>query len=164
MQLTELVEKAVNSIDIYTEPLGYGADGRIYAVDENVVLKLHFQGKRPLFKVTKNSDRTSAEKEFTIGRDMYLQGIQVPQYFGLFEPKKSPLNYWGILMERIHGVEYKSLSRTLKKEAKSQFNIQSRLIRKLGYWSEDSGHDVNTLFDTDNMKLYLFDFVHWEKK
>ena len=62
MQLTELVEKAVNSIDPNSEPLGSGADGIIYPVNEKVVLKLHFQGKIPLFKVTKDSDRRFAEK------------------------------------------------------------------------------------------------------
>lgn len=163
MQLTELVEKAVNSIDLNSEPLGSGADGIIYPVNEKVVLKLHFQGKIPLFKVTKDSDRRSAEKEFNIGQDLYQQGIQVPLFFGLFEPKKSPLNYWGILMERIHGVEYKYLPGKLKREAKSQFNTQSKLIRQLGYWQGDSYHDVNTLFDPHNLKLYLFDFVRWEK-
>lgn len=94
MQLAELVEKAVNSIDLNSEPLGSGADGRIYAVDETVVLKLHC-GRIPLFKPARDSDRISAEKEFNIGQELFQQGIQVPQYFGLFEPKKSPLNYWG---------------------------------------------------------------------
>ena len=163
MQLTELVEKAVNSINLNSEPLGYGADGIVYPVNEEVVLKLHF-GRIPLFKPTRDSDRISAEKEFTIGRDLYQQGIQVPKYFGLFEPKQSPLNYWGVLMERIHGVEYKSLPGKLKREAKSQFKTQSRLISKLGYWAGDSYHDVNTLFDQHNRKLYLFDFVRWEKE
>ena len=163
MQLTELVEKAVNSINLNSEPLGYGADGIVYPVNEEVVLKLHF-GRIPLFKPVRDSDRIFAEKEFNIGRDLYQQRIQVPKYFGLFEPKQSPLNYWGILMERIHGVEYKSLPEKLKREAKSQFKTQSELIRKLGYWAGDSYHDVNTLFDQHKRKLYLFDFVRWEKK
>lgn len=66
-------------------------------------------------------------------------------------------------MERIHGVEYKYLPGELKREAKRQFKTQSRLISKLGYWPGDSYHDINTLFDQNNMKLYLFDFTRWEK-
>ncbi len=163
MQLTELVEKAVSSIDLNSEPLGSGADGRIYVVDETVVLKLHFGRNIPLFKPARDSDRISAEKEFTIGQELFQQGIQVPQYFGLFEPKQSPLNYWGILMERIYGIRYKCLPGKLKKEAKRQYDTQSKLISKLGYWPGDSCYDLNTLFDTDKNKLYLFDFVRWEK-
>ncbi|MBI4147512.1 hypothetical protein HY494_02565 [Candidatus Woesearchaeota archaeon] len=157
MQLSELVEKTVSSINPDSVPFDSGAEGMVYLVDEEVVLKLY------MFKPINGSERISAEKEFTIGQDLYLQGIQVPQYFGLFEPKPSPLNYWGILMERIHGVKYKFLPGKLKREAKIQYRKQRRLIEKLGYCPVDSDYDHNALFDRQKMRLYLYDFVHWEK-
>jgi len=166
MDLGELTEKAVRSIDRETEPLGKGDDGIVYLINEKVVLKLHRgirrQGKAPYFY--HGSSRDSAEHEFNIGMELYQHELQVPQFYGLFEPRRSsPLNCWGIFMERITGTCYKELPGWLKKEVRRQFKDQERLIIRLDYKQIDSYSDYNTLFDRQKRKLYLYDFVRWER-
>ncbi len=165
MDLGELTKKALDFIEYDAKPLNSGADGVIFIIDRAVVLKLHrgIPGCRvPHFY--HGSSRASAEYEFNIGKELYQKGIQVPQFFTLFEPHKAPLDYWGIFMERIYGKEYKSLPFLLKREAKKQFKEQERLIEIAGYKLGDCSHDYNTLFDIEKRKLYLFDLVRWQKR
>lgn len=177
MNIDELVEKAVRSVRRKKNLLGKGVDGLVYAVDENTALKLHLGrlDKDGNIVYYRDSSRKSAEYEFNIGSDLYQQGVQVPQYFGLFEPNKpsswkrildasSPSFFWGVFMERIHGVQYQNLSADLQKEAKDQHQQQIELLKKLGYSTTDSLPDHNTLFDREKNKLYLYDVVRWERK
>ena len=182
MNIDELVKKAAQTIPRADEHfcLGRGADGLVYAIDENAVLKLHLgwleDGVRQYYR---GSSRESADYEFKIGSDLHRQGVQVPQYFGLFEPIKlsfwgaftkkicgapPPLKCWGVFMERIHGVRLGALSNLPSIEAAHQYHKQKKLISKLGYAPYDNYIHKNTLFDVKKNRLFLYDLVRWEKK
>ncbi len=176
MNIGELTEKAVQSVRRKDTILGQGADGLVYAVDENLVLKLHLGDSNYYYH---GSSRKSAEYEFNIGSDLYQQGVQVPQYFGLFEPiepsfwkafmkrislcNSSPLNFWGVFMERIYGVRPNKLSNLLRREAERQYQQQQELLEELSYRTLDSSPYMNTLFDVQKNKLFLHDLVRWER-
>lgn len=168
MSLDKLVKKAIKSVKKGNNVLGKGLDGKVYAVDERVVLKLHTGNIRirDLPRYIWDSSRECAEHELKIGKELYSKKMQVPEYLGLFEPlNKRGLNYWGVFMERIYGVNYHDLKTALlKAEALRQFQEQISLARNLGYIITDSFHDYNSLFDFKKNKLFLFDFVRWERE
>jgi len=161
MNLRALVDKAINNIQKGTGYLGHGNDGTIYAVDEKVILKLHNGGYH-------GCPQKSAEHEFALGTELYQQGVQVPEYLGLFGPVSiGRIDWSGVFMERIYGLDSSILPPTLIQEAQRQFQAQKKLIDKLGYiMSSDSkrGYSHNTLFDSEQGKLFLFDLVQWKRK
>ena len=159
MSLTELVDKAINKIQKGKGYLDHGNDGTIYAITDEVVLKLHTGSYR-------GSPQKSAEYEFSFGTELYQHGVQVPQYLGLFGPV--PLHHregCGIFMERIHGLDPSSLQFPGLLEARRQYLEQKKKIEELGYVVKDSKNVYsNTLFDPKQNKLFLFDLVRWERK
>ncbi len=157
MNLTGLVDTAINSIK-KGKYLDHGNDGTIYAINNDVVLKLHtgsYHGTR----------QKSAQHEFELGTELYQQGVQVPQYVGLFTTQLLNLDCWGIFMEKIHGIDASSLSSSLLTEAQRQYHEQKKLVENLGYEMRDSKNVyTNTLFDQKRRKLFLFDLVQWKRK
>ncbi len=163
MELTELVEKALDSIKNKKNILGQGTDGIVYAVDEKVVLKVHTGSENGNYY--RHSSKESAEYEFKIGRRLYNKKVHLPKYLALFEPLNHPsLDFWGVFMERIYGQKYDDLSYRSKREAKCQYKEQEKFIVNLGYYMTDNCFDHNTLFDIDKQKLFLYDLVRWERR
>ena len=163
MNIEKIVDKAVKTIQEGEGKayLGHGGESTVYAITRDVVLKIH---NRCYYH---GSSQKSAEYEFELGKELFRQGVQVPQYFGLFSPVQflyPKLDFFGIFMRRIHGVKYFSLSFSLREEAVKQYNEQKKLIEQLGYMVKDSYINLNTLFDIKNNKLFLYDLVRWERK
>ena len=159
MKIEELVKTAIKNIQKGKGLLDHGHDGRIYSVTDEVVLKLHTGSHH-------GSPRIGAQYEFGLGRELHQQGVQVPQYLGLFGPV-SLLHQesWGVLMERIYGLEPAALASSMHLEALRQYKQQKELIDRLGYTVKDSKNMYqNTMFDPKQQKLYLFDLVRWERK
>ena len=159
MNSAELVDKAINNIRKGKGLLDHGNDGRIYGVTEDAVLKLHTGSHR-------GSPQKSAQYEFELGRELHHQGVQIPQYIGLFGPVSLLRQEWvGVFMERIHGREPAALPSPVLTEALRQYKQQKELIDKLGYIVKDSRNMYqNTLFDPKRRKLFLYDLVRWERK
>lgn len=176
MNLDQLMENAVRSVQ-QGNCLGKGRDGIVYAVTDSVVLKL-YRGN-PADRKERHyhgSSKRSAEYEFRIGLDLRRRGVQVPKYFGLFKPGSpslltkiseiffvpSPLTFWGVFMQRIHGVQYQNLPADLRQEARHQYHQQKELLAGLGYTCIESLLNHNALFDVDNKKFYFIDLVRWK--
>jgi len=166
MDIQGLIEKAVQSISQRSEEIGGGCDGKVYAVDDRIVLKLY--NKMHSYR---NRNKDNALHDFEIGRDLHLrsdlrlQDLQIPYYYGIFPPQEEipKLNYWGVFMERIHGVEYYTLPKLLKLKARWQYRKQKNQVESLGYTLSDSEVDHNTLFDLEKEKLFLIDLTRWQK-
>lgn len=164
MNLEELTEKAIQIIPKQKQPLGYGTDGTVHVIDDNVVLKVY--NSRKFYHP---SSQKCAEYELGIGKELHAQGAQVPEYFGLFKPvsKIPKLIYWGVFMERLYGRRTDSFFFRIsgfRKEAERQYKEQEELIDRLGYYINDNRFDHNTLFDPKRRKLFLFDFLKWKRK
>src|SRR3989344_2896220 len=160
MDIAELVDKAINNIKKGKGYLGHGNDGTIYTITDEIVLKLHTGSHL-------GSPQKSAEHEFEVGRELYQKGVQVPQYIGLFRALPSlRQGSYGVLMQRIHGLDASSLSPALHLEAQRQYQEQKKLIEELGYvvGSDSKSMYINTLFDPKQRKLFLFDLVQWKRK
>ena len=165
MSLTELIQKAIKSVEEGNNILGQGHDGTVYAVDKKVVLKVHTGlGTADDRIFYHHSTHETAKYEFKLGRELHQKGVQIPEYMTLFRPLDfPPLKYWGIFMERIYGTEFQLLPDGLKKKAKWQYQEQVKRIRSFGYYPEDISLDHNALFDQQQGKLILFDLVRWTK-
>ena len=160
MDLEKLTKKAIKAVWKTKNFLGDGADGVVYSIDNEVVLKLYCK-----YLGYRGPGQKCAEYEFELGQELHQQKVQVPEYFGLFLPVDLPqLNYWGVFMERIHGVEVQYSDYSLKRKAKRQHDKQIKLINKFGYLIQDSYYNHNTIFDVNRNKLFLIDLLRWERK
>src|SRR3989344_2157024 len=164
MNIEELAEKALRIVPRAKQPLGFGTDGVVHAIDDEVVLKIYNSRKFP-----HGSSQKCAEYELGIGQDLHALGLQVPEYFGLFKPvnKEPRLIYWGAFMQRLHGRRTDNFWFRIsgfKKEAERQYQEKAERIEQLGYYINDSRFDHNTLFDPVRKKLFLFDFMKWKRK
>jgi len=158
MPLATLMDTAINSIK-KGRYLAHGNDGIIYVINPEVVLKVHNGGYH-------GTPQKSAQHEFALGTELYQQRVQVPQYLELFTARLPTMDYFGVFMQRIKGVEPSSLSLSSLTEAQRQYAEQKKLIDQLGYKMSADSKTVysNALFDQKKRKLFLYDLVQWKRK
>jgi len=148
-----------------------GSQSKIYAISEKVVFKIY-----AAYFNRQQRSRQISEHELAVGQELYRQGVQVPEYYGLFSPVQDSGLAWGLFMERLEGVTparfqiFSAKIDTVEKdryllyaEAERQYQEQTGKIESLGYQINDSSLHSNTLFNIQKKKLYFFDLEDWKK-
>jgi hypothetical protein len=119
----------------------------------------------------------NARWEYFVGKSLYTEGLNVPQYFGLatvsfsdaslpeFLTAASPEeDTWYLFMQHIHGVKCRELKDEERENAQKQHREQIKKAHNLGFETVDDYMDNNALFDRSQQKLYLIGFVEWKKR
>ena len=131
----------------------------VYRVDETTVAKVF------------NFDYY-AETEFRIGRRLFNEGLQVPEFYDMaeIEPVRAPINClkeWVVFMQHIKGNHIPQISwwsnRKSRREAVRQYKEQVKNVLDLGIHPQDAEWHQNSLFNEEEQKLYLIDFAFWDE-
>ncbi len=135
--------------------------------------------KYPKFEYHMETRRNNLKKEYFIGIDLMVNGVNVPQMYALAIGQEDEKPF--LVMEKLDLVETKHYQ---KIKAIKQFNKQMRVIRDLGYQTIDTtlyhnnkqmrviydlGYQTidtnlyhNCGWDGKKKRLYFYDFESWE--
>lgn len=147
-ELADLLKKA------YREDKQY-YHRRIYDISENTVAKSYIT-------------RHEAAYEFNFGTELRSKGINVPEMFNVENlsftaPKNNHYCIWFIMMQKIRGQHIDNLREEDRSEAYMQYREQIGKVLDLGINPKDSDWGGNSLYDSEDKKLYLIDFENWSR-
>lgn len=145
-ELVELLEKAYSDGNHYYHP-------KIYDVSESTVAKSYIT-------------RYEAICEFEFGKELHLKGIQVPEMFsveslGFTAPMNNHYYIWFVLMQKIKGHHIDNVSEEERDDAYRQYREQIGKVLDIGINPKDCDWGGNSLYDSEEKKLYLIDFENW---
>lgn len=153
----------------------------VYAVTKGIAVKVYKSADVYPSRCTGTSRESlegNATWDFYVGNCLYKAGIHVPKPLGItslpFSDASMPEfltaddththeDTWYFFMQRIYATPPVGWTNAEKKEVWRQYEDQIERATGLGFKVEDSEFDHNTLFDRTQQKLYLIDFVRWEK-
>jgi len=131
----------------------YYQDSRVYDIDEKLIAKALFS-------------QNGAESEFEIGKFLYHNGVQVPQFYDCiylseFDDKERKLSHY-IVMDKIIGKKGSELKGNIKDLAVGQLLVEVEKIIDLGTEPRDCDNPENVIFNFEENKMYLIDFEFYE--
>lgn len=152
---------------------------QVYAVTKKIAVKVYKSvDVYPLrcSGISGDSLEGNASREVYVGNYLYKAGIHVPKPVGItslpFSDASMPEfltaddpneDTWYFFMQRIHATSPKEWTDAERKEVWRQYKDQINKAESLGFEVHDSTIDHNTLFSRKEQRLYLIDFVRWEK-
>ena len=146
--LIDLLKKA------YSEGNRYNHE-RIYDVSEGVVAKSFITQHEAIY-------------EFEFGRELHSKGIRGPKMIQVegLEFTIALKNYydlWFLLMQKIKGMTIGNIAEADRSDAYRQYREQIGKVLDMGINPIDSDWHGNSMYDSDEKKLYLIDFGQWSR-
>jgi hypothetical protein len=137
--------------------IGQGADGIVYSLEKNKVVKFVRQSRY-------------AKKEKTINQILSENKIYVPKIHEIIEirfPKEHSLHnngnrQWGIVMERLEGKYLFELNNDEENLADNLYSAKLEKILDLSLYPQDTGKYNNTMYIQESDDLAFFDFTKWK--
>lgn len=178
------IEELVALMRMNTQPedlLGQSEQdfSQVYAVTGDVAVKVYksVDAYTSLCTgISRDSLEGNATWDFYVGNCLYKAGIHVPKPVGItslpFSDASMPEfltaddsdeDTWYFFMQHIHATSPKEWTDAERKEVWRQYKNQINKAERLGFEVHDSALDHNTLFSRKEQRLYLLDFVRWEK-
>lgn len=154
----------------------------VYAVTKGIAVKVYKSVDvypSRCTGISRDSLEGNATWDFYVGTCLYKAGIHVPKPLGItslpFSDASMPEfltaddththeDTWYFFMQRIYATPPIEWTHAERKEVWRQYKDQIKKAESLGFESLDSAFDHNTLFSRKEQKLYLIDFVRWEKR
>ena len=105
-------------------------------------------------------------REYLLGKRLYEEGVQVPEFKGLIMAKTSSVEPQKIyvLMEWIKGKQLNTLSGPTLERAIEQHKQQVKRVIDLGVVPGDLARGSNSIFNQREGKLYILDLDGWLQK
>ena len=108
----------------------------------------------------------SGEFHFEIGRLLFQNNIQVPQFYDLIDLSGLSVNlskdFYYIVMDKLIGKGGWELEGHIKKQVGRQLLVEAEKIIDLGINPQDCDNSENAIFNFEENKMYLFDFHIYE--
>ena len=137
--------------------IGRGADGIVYSLGDNKVIKFYRQYRY-------------VKKETSINKILSETNIYVPKIEEIIEMRflKGHILYnkgnrqWGMIMEKLDGKSLFELNNEEESLANTPYSTKLDEILDLNLYPQDTGRDHNTLYLADGDNMAFFDFVKWK--
>ncbi len=181
MDLEELTQQMKTTVRP-DQCLGLGAFSSVYAVTEDIAVKV-YRYIDPYAPAGYNaSTEENAQWEFAVDQLLYEHGLQVPKMYGIVtipeslkrrDARRRPEFFLAeegfhtsyLFMERLNKIRYYLWSSEEREIAWKQYHEQVGKARELGFKIQDStlgSSPKNVIWDRSRRKLYLHDFVQWK--
>src|SRR3989339_1009793 len=99
-------------------------------------------------------------KNFLIGNDLRINGLNAPKMFGIYFGKESNTPF--LVMQRKKLISPSNLDRNIRVRLHEEIKQEFTKIRLMGY--QPSDHYWNFRFDPEDGKGVFFDFDKWESE
>lgn len=152
--MEDLIKKSLKEEKIIAD----GGDGIILYLNQELVAKLYWDNRKNGHK----SPEALARKEFEIGKNLFQNGVYVPEMINVFS-FDNPIQ-WVLVMERLQGANLTEFfGRKIPTEIEKKRRKQIGKAKSLGYKpSNDSHANENAIYCPKEKRVYLIDFVDWE--
>ncbi len=133
-----------------------GAEAEVYRISERHVAKVPLDHR--------SSPDRDLTHEFEIAEDLFENGISVPKPEGIFPIHLMNSVRNGFVMEFIDGKSGARLRGNEISYVRDLLYKEIRKVRDLGFDPEDWYSPKNYIWEPQEDKIYLIDFLRWVKK
>ncbi len=99
-------------------------------------------------------------KNFLIGNDLRINGLNAPKMFGIYFGKEAEKPF--LIMERKKLIFHYELNPEIQERLKEEIKQELKKIRLMGYQPQD--HFCNFRFESEKGRGVFFDFDNWESE